>query len=312
MVYCVVPSETASRVKRALDRTLRDDADVVLLVDRRGFERRRGIERRRHVGPHVVERRRVGYPDGRRVADRRSVLVPVSAPPAVGRAARNAEGVLFVEPLEVPEDFRRDVDAVRAIIRCKSGESDIGELYERWFDPVYTYLSVTLDRGEDVEAGVSTVLAEVLHRLTAATPGPTEVRRWLFGIVYECVRPRRQELPLPLSRDDARGEPDPAAERGLAWLSDGELLLLIARRPPAERHVLVLRYFAGLTFGEIGTVMKFDPSEAIALHRSAVASLDATLAAAGRGTRLEERHPMARLTQPSPTLRQRRRALLAA
>lgn len=312
MIYCVVPPATAGRVRKALERAVRGEPGVELVVERRAGERRVRGERRRQTGPHVIERRRVGYRDGRRVAERRSPLVPAAAPEGLRRAARHAE-VSFYEPLVAPEEFRRDVEAVRAIVRYKLGERDLSELYDRWFDPVYTYLAVTLERGADLEGQVAAVLADALHELGhGATPGPTDVRPWLFGVAYRRVRPRALELARPLTARGESAAETEAADRGLAWLSDDELVLLVGRRPPGERHVLVLRYFVGLTFAEIGTVMGIDPAAAISLHRCAVASLDATLAAAGRGTRMEERHPMERLTHQTPALRQRRRALLAA
>lgn len=316
MVYCVVPSDMAGRVKRSIERALRDDTEATVLTERRDCERRDGSERREGASgaSAAAERRRVGYVDGRRVAERRAVLVPVPAPCDLGRAVRQHAGdVSFLEPLQIPADFREDIEAVRAIVRFKSGERDFSELYRRWFDSVYTYLSVTLDRGADVELHVSTTLADALRELSGATPGPMQVRSWLFGLAHRAARPRALELSRPLAvNGNGVSELDDTAEDGLAWLSDEDLLLLIERRPPAERHLLVLRYFAGLSFAEVASIMGIEPSAAVTLHRSAVASLDATLAGVSRSPRMEERHPMGRLMHQTPALRQRRRALLAA
>lgn len=316
MTYCVVPSNMAGRVKRSIERAVRDESEVTLLVDRRTGDRRGQQPRRRGPVGYVParERRRLGYSDGRRVAERRAVLVPVEVPSGLGRAiGRHADELSFLEPLEVPDDFRADIEAVRAILRFKSGEADFAELYDRWFDPVWTYLSITLDRGADVELHVSITLADAFRELSSAAPGPTQVRTWLFGLAYRAARPRGMELTRPLAATDGPApELDDADEDGLSWVSDDDLLLLIDRRPPAERHVLVLRYFAGLTFVEIASIMGIEASGAVALHRLAVASLDATLAGVNRTPRMEERHPMGRLIHQTPALRQRRRALLAA
>lgn len=316
MAYCVVPPNMAGRARRSIERAVRDEADVEILVERRSRDRRGGPERRRGPVGYVpaLERRRVGYPDGRRVAERRAVLVPVEAPSGLGRTVGRHDAELsFLEPLDVPEDFRADIEAVRAIVRFKSGESDFAELYDRWFDPVWIYLSVTLDRGVDVELQVSITLADAFRELAGAVPSPTQVRAWLFGLAYRTARPRGLELPRPLTADGGPlPELDDPGEPGLSWLTDDDLLLLIERRPPAERHVLVLRYFAGLAFVEIASIMGIEASGAVALHRAAVASLDATLAGVGRSPRMEERHPMGRLIHQTPALRQRRRALLAA
>jgi DNA-directed RNA polymerase specialized sigma24 family protein len=231
----------------------------------------------------------------------------------------HAAAVSFLEALEVPTDFRQDIETVRAIVHFQSGDRDFAQLYGQWFDPIYTYMTVTLDRGSDVEARVSAVLSEALRQLPDVSPGPAQLRPWLFSIAYDSAR----ALPLgELGRTSENGHGHRSADAadvgadaeesgGLDWLSDDELVLLIERRPRPERHVLVLRYFAGLGFAEIGDVMAIGATDAVALHKAAVDSLDATLTTVSRAPRLENRHPMGRLIHQTPVLHRRRRALLA-
>ena len=319
MVYCVMPSHMTARVRRTIERSLRDRDGIEVVEERREGDRRRGSERRSRtlaLRPGS-QRRRIRYAEGRRVAERRAVLVPVAAPGELPRAARqHAASLSFIEPLEVPVDFRADVEAVRAIVRYQSGEGEVAELYGRWFEPVYTYLSVTMDRGADVEAQVAAALAEVLRQLPGVEPAPAQVRPWLFGIAHRAAGPWSLEQPLPRGRvnghDHRLGENGKLEDAGgLEWLGDDELVLLVERRPPAERHLLVLRYFVGLSFTEIGTIMGIEAEDALGLHRSAVDSLEATLSAVTRSPRIEGRHPMGRLTHQTPVLHRRRRALLA-
>ncbi|MDX6648843.1 MAG: hypothetical protein QOJ97_794 [Solirubrobacteraceae bacterium] len=318
MVYCIVPSEMAGRVRRSVERGTRDRPDIAVLAEHRRGERRERAERRRASEPRAAwaDRRRIRYVSGRRVAERREVLVPVAAPVDLPRAVRaHIADVLFVEALEVPADFREDIETIRAIVRFQAGERDFAELYGRWFDSIYTYLSVTLERGADVEAQVASVLSEALRQLPEVAPGPAQLRPWLFAIAYDGARavPSGHLTRAPANGNGHRPA-DPAQSEGqgaLDWLSDDELVLLIERRPLPERHVLVLRYFAGLGFAEIGEVMAVDAGVALALHDTAVDSLDSTLAAATRSPRVENRHQMGRLIQQTPVLHRRRRALLA-
>ena len=318
MVYCVVPPQAAGRVRRSIERGLCDRQGIEMVTERRGGERRARAERRKRSDGREawMERRRIRYDDGRRVADRRVVMVPVAAPEELPRAVRQHSGLVsFHEALEVPKDFRNDVDAVRAVVRFQSG-GDFAELYSRWFDPLYTYLAVTLDHGADVEGAVSAALAETFRALLVEAPGPTQLRPWLFGNAHRVACPSPAQ---PARRAPANGHPVAAvngavpveSEDSLEWLKDEELVLLVERRPAAERHVVVLRYFAGLSFTEIGDVMGMPAMDAVALHRSAVDSLDVTLSTATRVPRVQDRHPMKRLIHQTPTLRQRRRALLA-
>lgn len=313
MVYCVVPSHVAARVQRSVERGLANRQGVEVVREERRGERRAEQDRRREPEARDAwsERRRIRYADGRRVADRRAELVPVAPPVDLPRSVRAHIGeVEFREPLEVPLPLREDVEAVRAIVRFQAGDRDLAELYSRWFDSLYTYLSVTLDRGADVEAHVSAALSDALRDLRHAAPSPQDVRPWLFGIAYRVAKPASVHTPAVPS---ASSEPAIAdnVRTVLDWVNDDDLVLLIERRPPAERHVLVLRYFAGLGLGEIATVMELSASRVTALHRSAVDALDASLAAVTRSPRIENRHPMGRLTHQTPALRQRRRALLA-
>lgn len=316
MVYCIVPGGVSGKVRRSVERALRAHEEVATLAERRRADRRMRAERRLHdaARPAWAERRRVRYPDGRRVAERRATLVPVGVPDAMPRAVRQyAAALTFFAPLEIPHELRSDVDAVRALVRFQSGEQEVAELYRRWFDPVYTYLSLTLERGADVESHVATALAAALEAASEAAPAPAQVRAWLFGIAYDTVRADAGAARRPLNghRHERAEPPVDDGEAVLKWVTDEDLLLLIGRRPAQERHVLVLHYFAGLSFDEIAEVLRIHPAGAAELHRSAVEALDATLAAVAPGARGEERHQMGRLTHQTPVLHRRRRALLA-
>jgi DNA-directed RNA polymerase specialized sigma24 family protein len=314
MVYCVVPSTVTARVRRSIERGLSGRQGLEVVLDGREGERRATGERRARAELREPwsERRQVRYPDGRRVADRRAVLVPVAPPADLPRATRaHVSSVAFMEPLEVPGDLRADVEAVRAIVRFQSGERDLAELYSRWVDPVYTYLSIALDRGADVESLVSTVLAEALRDARESAPGPGEVRQWLFGIAHRCARPVSPDRPRATRGGNPAAEAGGKVKTSLDWISDDDLVLLIERRPPAERHLLVLRYFAGLSLSQVAEVMGVAVADAAALHGSAIRALEESLSAVTRSPRVEGRHPMGRLSHQTPVLHQRRRALLA-
>lgn len=316
MVYCVMPPSVAGRVRRTLERGAERSETVTLVVERRARDRRAGPDRRKRrlSVPQAVERRRIVYGSGRRVAERRAVLVPVRPPADLPRSLRQHAGELsFLEALDLPAHFRDDVDAVRAVVRYQAGQAEIEELYGRWFDPLYTYLRVTSERGADVEAQVATVLTEALRLLRRTAPAPEQLRPWLFALAFDvaCADPppgsrANGHAARSAASDAARDEEDL-----LTWLSDDDLLLLVERRPRRERHALVLRYFAGLSFNEIGEIMRISAAEAAGLHRAAVDSLDATLAAVTRSPRVQDRHPMGRLVHQTPVLHRRRRALLA-
>ena len=85
MTYCLVPHDLAPKVARLLERSWRDDPTIAVVIERRAHERRTSGELREAallLRPAIVtDRRRIRYPEGRRIAERRAILVPVAGPP---------------------------------------------------------------------------------------------------------------------------------------------------------------------------------------------------------------------------------------
>jgi DNA-directed RNA polymerase specialized sigma24 family protein len=319
MVYCLVPSEVAPRMRRQIKRALRGEPGVAVVREQRTGERRRAGGRRSRFDADRAspERRRIRYTGGRRIAERRGEPVPAIAPALPGVVRHHADLLSFVETTGAPADFGEEIDAVRAIVRFQAGEGDgLAELCGRWFDPVYTYLRVTLDRRADVDQHLWEVFADVLRELPRVAPSPTQVRPWLFGLAFGAARSSSPGLvslaPANGDRDIAEADDRRDEKNALDWLTDDDLLLLIEQRPAAERHVLALRHFAELSFAEIARIMRVEPRHAAAFHRAAIDALNSTLAAITRSPRVQGRHAMCRLTHHTPVLQQRQRALLAA
>jgi DNA-directed RNA polymerase specialized sigma24 family protein len=259
------------------------------------------------------ERRRVHYADGRRVGQRRAVLVPVVAPDLPPRLRRQVGRLAFLEALEVPPAVHDDVESVRAIVRLQCGDHDaFADLYGRWFDRVYAYVRLTAVRRADHDARVCAVFADLLHEAARSAPSISGVRPWLFGLAHRVASEGAVEL---VTGDEAsRGAPDTVKDgatdgASLDWLTDDDLLLLIERRPLPERHVLLLGYLGGLGCDQIARVMEVDAGRVRELHRQAMASIEASLSAIVRSPRMAGRLPMSRLDRTSRVLDRRRRAL---
>jgi DNA-directed RNA polymerase specialized sigma24 family protein len=319
MVYCVVPPDVGLRLRRLVQRTLAGHPSVVVVEERRARDRRVAPDRRcAGASPAVClgERRHVHHPDGRRVAKRRAALVPVVAPELPGKLRSHTDRLAFLGPLEVPAEAQDDIGSVRAIVRLQSGEQDaFVDLYRRWFDRIYTYLRLTIDDRAELDSRVCAVFAEALREAEHLMPSIADVRPWLFGLAYQIAQ-ESTAGPVTLGGPSpaAGGAVKPGSRDGssLEWLSDDDLLLLIERRPLAERHVLLLGYLGALRREQIAEIMGLDPDRVRDLHRQALASIDASLAAIVRSPRMAGRLPMSRLDRGSRVLDRRRRALLAA
>jgi RNA polymerase sigma factor (sigma-70 family) len=320
MTYCLVPHGLAPKVARLLERSWRDDSTISVVIERRVHERRTSGELRGEAldlrPPMLGDRRRIRYLDGRRLAERRAILVPVAGP-SVPRVVRKfANQLTFVEALQPPPEFAEGIESAHAIVRLQAGdESALEELYNRYFDRIYTYLRVNLRRSPDAEDRTREVFFEMVQDLPQLALSPAQIEPWLFGIAHRIAMAATVEIPTAVPAI----EPEPGAlhlngGESLEWLSDEDLQLLIERRPAEERHLLMLRYMAGLGFAEIGTILGLSQRAVSELHRVAIDSLDASLAAITRSPHIGGRHHMVRVgrTSPTPVIRERRRALLLA
>jgi DNA-directed RNA polymerase specialized sigma24 family protein len=313
-----VPGDLWPKVSRLLERAWRDDPSVEVVVDRRVGERRTTGERRRasmRMGPpFATDRRQIRYEDGRRIADRRAILVPVAGPELPRAARRHADRIVFLEPLASPPEFLEAIDVARTVTRLQSGdEQAIEELYTRYFDRIYTYLRVTLKRSAEAEERTAEVFVRMIKELPRLALRAPEITPWVFGLAYQAAVALPVEAIGPVP-EVADADAHLGADDALEWLTDDDLQLLIERRPVDERHLLMLRYMAGLGFTEIGAILGMSAREAVELHRAAVDALDASLAAITRSPRVGGRHHMRRLTpsSPTPVLHRRRRALQLA
>lgn len=138
----------------------------------------------------------------------------------------------------------------------------LARFYEIYFDRVYGYLRRMLGEdhlAEDVTQDVFMHIQRAIHTYDPArAPGP-----WVFTVATNKLRDhwrsrRHKDAQLEATIDDEerRLEP-PARERGpLPALEEAELSRELSRAietlSPAMRETLVLRYFEGLSFEEIG------------------------------------------------------------
>lgn len=323
VVYCVVPRDLAPKLHEPLRRYFRGDAQVEVVVEQRGAERRIGPERRSTgTSPAAEERRRIRAAQGRRVDDRRASIIEVEGPPLSRRLERHRARLVFIERLEPAQQRLEDADTARLVARIQSGEADLfGQLYIRYFDRIYGYLCVlTQDRheAEDLAQSVFLKVFESLDRYERVSGLP--FRAWLFTIVRNDAmsylrKQGRLEPNEPAHLDRRREE---AAERGvdqelgsvLDWITDRDLLLFVERLPLAQRQVVVLRYLFGMSSSETAHVLGYTPNQVRKLQQRAMQFLRQRLAAVGRGPTRHERRVRVRV-RPSQAyvVRARRFAL---
>ncbi|GGS39053.1 RNA polymerase sigma factor [Actinokineospora fastidiosa] len=181
-------------------------------------------------------------------------------------------------------------DDVRPDLLAEDAATVFGDLFDRYARSVHRYLARRVGEG-----AADDLLAETFVTAWAARrrydPGRAAVRVWLFGIATNlCRKHRRDELRnLDLSARLSRREvgtalpESEAIDRVDAAARVGRLASALIALPAADRDVLLLTAWAGLTPAEAGAALGIPAGTARSrLHRarSALRTAEARLATA--------------------------------
>jgi len=124
----------------------------------------------------------------------------------------------------------------------------------------------------------SDVVQEVFVRLAAAGPklgGARDPRAYVLAMAHSAAVDLVRRRKTTVEADDAVLEPvvpDPGTAADAARAS-----WLVARLPAAQREAVYLRHFAGLSFGEIGSVTGVPTFTAASRYRLGIGRLRALM-----------------------------------
>lgn len=151
-------------------------------------------------------------------------------------------------------------DLARLIRRARRGEeAAITALVEAHQAPVYHLCYRLLGNSGEAEEAAQETFMRAFQHLRAYDPR-RPFKTWLFAIAsHYCIdRLRRQHWRLcpledePAYTHPALCEPAPGPEEVIAGRErDRAVQRLLAELPPKDRRVIVLRYWAGLSYAEI-------------------------------------------------------------
>ena len=160
-------------------------------------------------------------------------------------------------------EHRSDEWLMRAVAR--GGREHVATLVRRYANPLLTFIQRMVgDRHRAEELFQEVFLAVWTSRETYKHPRP--FRPWLFGIALnKCRAAFRKPMPWPMVMDDESPDPPVAGgpsppEAVMACETAGLVAAGVARLPPGQRMVLVLRIWNGLSYGEIAETMDVTPA----------------------------------------------------
>jgi RNA polymerase sigma-70 factor (ECF subfamily) len=316
VVYCILPRELASKLRESLRLFYTSEPAIRVVVERREIDRRTRPNRRMDDRAVGTERRLVRSKHGRRVADRRAMVVAVSQPPVPRLARRHADRLLFVERIEPTRLDAEDIDTNRIIARVQAGDgSAFGQLYLRYFDRLYSYAHVALREPYSAEDVTQQSFLRALEALPGFEIRPDSAfRAWLFRIARnETLQLMRKHGRLVLEEPERVNERLASvgedAASVLSWISDDELLMFVERLPLAPRQALMLYYRLGFTVEEIAVILDRTPESVRQLRSRALRFLADRLTALGHKPDRAQHQPMLVVLRHATVLRSRRFSL---
>ena len=207
-----------------------------------------------------------------------------AARPASPTAAARAAGPAAVAGDAAGPDAG-DGELVRA---AQAGDgAAFGRLYERYFDRIYGYLAYHLGAPDAAEDATGQVFLRALEALPRYRLTGAPVRAWLYRIAHNLVidaHRRRRRHPETALEDgvadghaDGRRLGDPAG-----WLAEKlareALVAAVDALTPPQRHVILLKFAAGMTNAEVAVVLDRTEGAVKALQHAGLRSLQRRLA----------------------------------
>jgi RNA polymerase sigma-70 factor (ECF subfamily) len=163
-------------------------------------------------------------------------------------------------------------------------EAELAGLYEVYYDKIAHYAFVRVGDREAAQDLAGDVFLKALESLDSYRERGIHMQSWLFTIAHNLVvdhlRKATRHRIVPLEGDFIANSEDPAAaaERKLEM---GRVAAAMDQLTSAQREVVMLRFFGGLSSAEVGGVLKKREGAVREMQRSALEKLRHLLAPEG-------------------------------
>jgi RNA polymerase sigma-70 factor (ECF subfamily) len=168
----------------------------------------------------------------------------------------------------------------RAVKRAQEGDREaLGFLYARYADNVCGYVRSIVHDQHEAEDITQHVFAKLIHVIGKYEERDVPFFAWILRVARNVAvdHIRRQRLiPVEEVRTSDEGSGDPSGGGRMNDLRDA-----LSTLPQAQREVLVLRHFAGLSPTEIATRMGRSEGSIHGLHHRGRRALTAELTSRG-------------------------------
>ena len=154
---------------------------------------------------------------------------------------------------------------------AKTDPAAFAELYERYYLRVYRYVFHRLSSAEDAEDVTAIIFVKALDALPSYQARQDSVAPWIFRIARNAVVDHYRRQRRVCSIDRVEQEAPWSADPAWAFLGrerQAELRELVSQLSDEQRDVVLMRFAADLSFGEIAaTLKKNEAAVRMLLHR---------------------------------------------
>jgi RNA polymerase sigma-70 factor (ECF subfamily) len=169
----------------------------------------------------------------------------------------------------------------RAVKRAQGGDRQaLGFLYAHYADNVYGYVRSIVHDHHEAEDVTQHVFAKLINVIGKYEEREVPFFAWILRVAHNVavdhIRKQQRLIPVEEVRSSYEGGGDPARGGQMNALRDA-----LSTLPLAQREVLVLRHFAGLSPPEIATRTGRTEGSIHALHHRGRRTLKAVLTSTG-------------------------------
>jgi RNA polymerase sigma-70 factor, ECF subfamily len=156
-----------------------------------------------------------------------------------------------MEPLTTPDvellERAREYDALA-----------LAEIYDRYADPIYSYLYRYLGDAAQAEDLTGEVFLKLLQVLNTRRAPRDRLQGWLYRVAHnlamDCFRRNGKTTTVPLEEEWIAGA-DPPSTLVENRQTQQQLRAAISRLTAAQQQVILLRFGEGLRLAEVGRLM---------------------------------------------------------
>ena len=139
-----------------------------------------------------------------------------------------------------------------------SKEAALAALYNEYYDRIARYILVRLGERTEAEDLAGEVFLKALESLESYKERGIPMRAWLFKIahnlVVDYIRRAVKRKTIPIDNVEVIDESDPQAQAETN-IQLARLASALNQLNPAQRQVIELRFFGGLTSEETGRIL---------------------------------------------------------